>query len=44
VRIEQLTLGKVGRRELRPHDWQQWWPRELAETTNPASAVEVAHV
>ena len=28
---------------LRPHDWQQWWPRELAETTNPASAVEVAH-
>lgn len=26
VRIEQITLGKVGRRELRPHDWQQWWP------------------
>ena len=26
VRIEQLTAGAVRRRELRPHDWQQWWP------------------
>lgn len=26
VRIERLTGGVVGRRELRPHDWQQWWP------------------
>lgn len=30
VRIEQLTGGAVGRRELRPHDWQQWWPDEVA--------------
>lgn len=29
VRIEQLTSGKVTRRELRPDDWREIWP-ELA--------------
>lgn len=26
VRIEQITGGRVCRRELRPHDWRDWWP------------------
>ncbi len=43
VRIEQITLGKVGRRELRPHDWQRWWAPELAEPVDPVAAhAEVA--
>lgn len=29
VRIEQITGGQVGRRELRPHDWREWWPDEV---------------
>lgn len=29
VRIEQLTVGAVTRRELRPDDWREIWP-ELA--------------
>lgn len=49
VRIEQITLGKVGRRELRPHDWQQWWPFDVApahqaQAATENVAAEVAHV
>lgn len=29
VRIEQVTRGRVGRRELRPHDWEEWWPVDV---------------
>ena len=35
VRIEQLTRGGVGRRELRPHDWAEWWPVD-ADPAKPA--------
>lgn len=32
VLIEQATGGVVTRKDLRPDDWQQYWP-ELAEQT-----------
>ena len=46
VRIEQLTCGRVGRKDLRPHDWRDIWP-ELAEseekpTPAPASQAQAA--
>lgn len=48
VRIEQITHGQVGRRELRPHDWLEWWPPDLtgegtAKDHVPAQGQEVAH-
>lgn len=36
VRIEQLTEGKVTRRELRPEDWQAIWPELAQARTYPA--------
>ena len=30
VQIEQMTGGKVTRKEMRPNDWMQFWP-ELGE-------------
>jgi DNA-binding transcriptional regulator YdaS (Cro superfamily) len=55
VRIEQLTCGRVGRRELRPHDWAEWWPVDANPSATPAishpaqgainsEAKEAAHV
>lgn len=26
VAIEQATGGQVTRKDLRPHDWQRYWP------------------
>jgi DNA-binding transcriptional regulator YdaS (Cro superfamily) len=35
VEIERATEGMVGRRDLRPADWQRIWP-ELVELHPPA--------
>ncbi|UEC03942.1 transcriptional regulator [Burkholderia vietnamiensis] len=37
VAIERSTGGAVGRRDLRPDDWQDIWP-ELADLSNRADA------
>lgn len=37
VQIEQVTDGKVGRRELRPDDWRAIWP-ELERRTKQRPA------
>ncbi len=42
VRIEQITRGQVMRRELRPHDWLEWWPPDLTGdggANDPATAL-----
>lgn len=44
VRIELLTQGKVSRRELRPHDWQEIWPELGGPAVPEATGVkETAH-
>lgn len=44
VRIEQLTGGKVTRRELRPDDWQEIWPELVSADQAVAKALqEAAH-
>jgi hypothetical protein len=35
-KIEEKSNGIVSRKELRPHDWQEWWP-ELVEQSGSAS-------
>ena len=34
VKIEQLTDGKVTRKELRPDDWQMIWPELKHDSAN----------
>lgn len=34
--IERATKGKVTRKDLRPNDWQNYWP-ELARKTKKAA-------
>ncbi len=41
AQIELATGGKVTRRELRPHDWQNIWP-ELAEGAASSPTVGAA--
>lgn len=39
VRIEQITGGRVGRRELRPHDWWDWWPDEVGGSARASATI-----
>lgn len=39
--IERLTRGEVGRRDLRPNDWQRIWP-ELATAADKQPAGQEA--
>jgi DNA-binding transcriptional regulator YdaS (Cro superfamily) len=39
VRVEQLTDGLVGRRELRPHDWRELWPELVVFEPKPAQVI-----
>lgn len=39
VRIEQITGGKVCRRDLRPHDWRDWWPDEVGNAAFETSTL-----
>lgn len=45
VRIEQLTEGRVTRKDLRPDDWLEFWP-ELAKSNaeRSSNAIEFAAI
>lgn len=36
VAIERLTLGEVGRKQLRPDDWTDIWPELVGDDAQPA--------
>ena len=39
VRIERLTNGVVSRRDLRPDDWQDFWPDPVISEPKQAQAL-----
>ena len=39
VRIERLTNGVVSRRDLRPDDWQDFWPDPVISEKKPTQAL-----
>lgn len=39
--IERLTSGQVTRKDLRPNDWQNYWP-ELANTPAEPAVIALA--
>ncbi|WP_284402317.1 YdaS family helix-turn-helix protein [Acidovorax sp. SUPP2825] len=43
IAIERLTGGLVGRKDLRPNDWQDVWPDLSASESVPATKGEVSH-